>query len=84
MRGFKHLTWTALVLLSAPAGAAVLHVPGEAQTIAQGVAAASPGDTVVVACGTYVEHDVVLDREITRPGTRPASSSTPPRRAASS
>ena len=65
MRGFKHLTWTALVLLSAPAGAAVLHVPGEAQTIAQGVAAASPGDTVVVACGTYVEHDVVLDREIT-------------------
>ncbi len=42
---------------------AVVHVPGEHPTIQEGINAASPGDTVLVECGTYQEHDITM-----RPG----------------
>ncbi len=51
-----------LVLLLAPAlaGAATVHVPDDATTIAAALAVAQPGDTVLVACGTYRETDLAM------------------------
>lgn len=46
--------------LAVQATAHVLHVPDPYPSIAAGLAAASPGDTVLVACGTYLEHDLNL------------------------
>jgi len=37
-----------------------IRVPGDAPTIAAGLARASHGDTVLVACGAYYEHDLVM------------------------
>lgn len=45
----------AAVLLAAPLGATVWHVPGDAATIQGGLALAFAGDTVEVAAGTYAE-----------------------------
>jgi predicted outer membrane repeat protein len=36
------------------------HVPGDAATIKGGIGLASANDTVLVACGTYYEHDIRL------------------------
>jgi hypothetical protein len=47
-------------LLAVPGLAATWHVPTDAPTIAAGLALAAGGDTVVVACGTYYEHDVAM------------------------
>jgi hypothetical protein len=49
----------ALLWLSA-AEATTIGVPGDAPTIARGLALAKPGDIVLVACGTYREHDLVI------------------------
>ena len=48
------------VLFSSPLFANTWHVPVDAPTIQAGVDAASAGDTVLVACGTYFEHDIVM------------------------
>ena len=48
------------VLLSSPLFANTWHVTVDAPTIQAGVDAASAGDTVLVACGTYFEHDIVM------------------------
>jgi hypothetical protein len=47
------------------ASATVIHVPSEQTTLAAGIAAASPGDTVLIACDTYYEHNLVLTKSIT-------------------
>lgn len=39
--------------------AAIVHVPGESATIQNAVSIAAPGDTVMVAIGTYTENIVV-------------------------
>lgn len=51
-----------MISLTGPdtARTATLPVPGTYPTIAAGLAAAVHGDTVVVACGTYVEHDLTM------------------------
>jgi hypothetical protein len=43
-----------------PSHAVTIHVPGDQPTIQAGIDAASSGDTVVVACGTYYEHDIIM------------------------
>lgn len=46
-------------LQARPAAAGLLHVPEEHATIAAALAAASSGDTVSIAPGTYYEHDLL-------------------------
>lgn len=46
-------------LLARPAAAELLQVPEEHPTIAEALAAASFGDTVSIAPGTYYEHDLL-------------------------
>src|SRR5262249_50476569 len=49
---------------AAPAGAATIHVPADFATIQQAIAAAAPGDTVLVAPGTYVENISFLGKAV--------------------
>jgi hypothetical protein len=53
----------ALTLAASHSTATTIHVPGDEPTIAAGILAAAPGDTVLIACGDYAEH-AVLDKEI--------------------
>lgn len=46
-----------LVLWNSATGTTI-HVPADQPTIQAGIQAASAGDTVVVACGTYYEYDI--------------------------
>ncbi|HMB69057.1 MAG TPA: hypothetical protein VKU85_07085, partial [bacterium] len=46
-----------LMLLPRTAGSATVRVPQDQPTVQAGLAAASAGDTVLVACGNYLEHD---------------------------
>lgn len=49
-----------IAALAGAAGAATITVPGDQPSIAAGLAAASAGDTVLVDCGVYHEHDLAL------------------------
>ncbi|MCK4304009.1 MAG: right-handed parallel beta-helix repeat-containing protein [Candidatus Eisenbacteria sp.] len=48
------------VALPRPLFATTLHVPSQYPTIQSGLDAASLGDSVLVACGTYYEHDILM------------------------
>jgi hypothetical protein len=65
----QHPAILALVLvLAAPdrsPRAATWQVPGEAPSIAAGLDSAAVGDTVLVDCGVYAEHDLVLGSGVT-------------------
>lgn len=50
----------AMLITSSRANAATIHVPGDQPTIQVGIAVASAGDTVLVACGTYYEHYIIM------------------------
>jgi parallel beta-helix repeat protein len=47
-----------LVSIASSLQATTWHVPGDASTIQGGINLASAGDTVLVECGTYYEHDI--------------------------
>ena len=55
----------AVLLLVPAAGAVTIHVPADQPTIQAGLYAASYGDTVLIECGTYYEHDVQVPLGIT-------------------
>ncbi len=42
------------------AGATTIHVPGDQPSIAAGLAEALPGDTVLLACGSYLESNLEM------------------------
>jgi hypothetical protein len=48
-----------------PAAAATLHVPGDQPTIQAGIGAAAAGDTLLLAHGIYLEHDIALTAGLT-------------------
>lgn len=56
------------ILYSAPVLATTWHVPGDSPTIQAGIDAAAAGDTVLVACGTYQEFDLVMKAGVTLRG----------------
>ncbi len=49
-----------LALISVSASAVTVHVPADQASIQAGIEASSPGDTVLIACGTYFEYDIVV------------------------
>jgi hypothetical protein len=55
----------ASVLLAVPAAATDWHVPQDAATIQAGIDLATEGDNVIIDCGTYYEHDLVLKSGVT-------------------
>jgi len=49
-----------LLVFPSPASPRTWHVPSEAPTIQAGVDSAAYGDTVLVVCGTYYEHEITM------------------------
>ena len=60
MRYLFRLLLAGLLFPALPATAAVWAVPDSVSTIAGAVALAARGDTVLIACGVYSEHDITL------------------------
>ena len=62
MSGVERSCVAALLLVAAPevCAAVVIQVPQDYPTIGEAAAVASLGDTVLVASGTYYEHDILL------------------------
>lgn len=67
LRPILPATVPVVALLVAPAAAlgATIHVPSDRPTIQSAIAAAAPGDTVLVAPGTYTENIRFLGKAIT-------------------
>jgi predicted outer membrane repeat protein len=57
----RSLAVVSIALVPLPAVSGTLHVPGDYPTIAAALAAAQAGTLVEIACGTYFEHDLVLE-----------------------
>ena len=54
-----------LVCATSVASAAVIHIPADQPTIAAGLAAASPGDTLLLADGSFYEHGLIISQPVT-------------------
>ena len=60
MRRLLVATLVTATLVVCPAWATTIHVPDDQTTIQAVIDAASMGDTVLVACGRYYEHDIEI------------------------
>ena len=49
-----------VILICTPAIATTIHIPADAATITEGLAASMAGDTLLVAPGLYLEHDLII------------------------
>ena len=49
-----------LAAITSPCLATTIHVPNDYSTIQAGINAASAGDTILIACGIYHEHDIEI------------------------
>lgn len=67
MRVLTALLIAVLVLLAMPEASpcVTIHVPDDQPTIQGGINAASYGDTVLIACGTYYGHGITMESGIT-------------------
>jgi predicted outer membrane repeat protein len=54
-----------ILLVPFCAGAAVIHIPTDQPTSTAGLAAASSGDTLLLACNTYHEHGMLIPIPVT-------------------
>jgi len=57
------------LLAAAPVWGATLHVPGDYASIAEALAASADGDSVLVDCGVYFEHNLNPHADIVLRGT---------------
>ncbi len=76
MQRFVRITLLACLLLLRVLPAMQLQVPSEYSTIQAALSAHSPGDTIRVAPGVYLEHDLALPDHCTLLGDRENPSST--------
>jgi nitrous oxidase accessory protein NosD len=65
MRGQASVFFLVAIGLAHASEGATIRVPDEQPTIRAGVDASASGDTVVVRCGTYFEHNINILRSIT-------------------
>ena len=64
MRRLLVATLVTATLAASSAGATTIHVPADQPTIQAGLALAAPGDTVLVACGTYYESQLTVPESV--------------------
>jgi hypothetical protein len=65
------MIWLVVLLIGLgahPVAAATIHVPADHATIQQAIAAATPGDVILIAPGTYYENLHLLGKQLTLRG----------------
>jgi hypothetical protein len=65
-----------LVITPAKTSAATIRVPQDQPTITAAVAAANPGDSILIADGTYSEHGIVLTKPLALASVNGSSATT--------
>ena len=77
MKTLKTVLTTAILgALLTTSHAATIRVPQDQSTIAAAVAAASPGDSILIADGTFSEHGIMLTKPLTLASVHGSSATT--------